>query len=172
MQANDTATDKHSWRNYTPLLVVIWLSCLAASVLQTRNPPGENALDSWMLDFMGIFLLFFALFKLINLRGFADGFSMYDLLASRWRAYGFVYPFLELGLSIAYLGRFAPTATYTTTVLLMAVGALGVFNALRRKMKVNCACLGTVLKVPLSTIAVVENVGMVLMATGMLARTS
>ena len=52
----------------------------------------------------------------------------------------------------------------------MAWSALGVISALRRGLDVNCACMGTVLKVPLSTVALTENVGMGAMATVMWLR--
>lgn len=35
-------------------------------------------------------------------------------------------------------------------------------------MDIQCACMGTVLDVPLSTVAVIEDLGMVLMACAML----
>jgi len=50
----------------------------------------------------------------------------------------------------------------------MGFGAIGVFRALRSGLDVNCACMGSALDVPLSTVAVVENVGMTLMAAAML----
>ncbi len=160
--------NNRNWKNYIPLLMVIALSSLAAAALSGEEGAKFLNLLTWMHAFMGMFLLFFALFKFINLPGFADGFSMYDLLASRWRGYGFIYPFLELGLSLSYLSDFPKTGTYIATILIMSFGALGVLNALRKKLRINCACLGTVLNVPLSTVAVVENLGMVVMAAVML----
>jgi hypothetical protein len=50
----------------------------------------------------------------------------------------------------------------------MLWGALGVIRALTKGMNVSCACLGTVLKVPLSTVALVEDLGMAGMAGAML----
>ncbi len=45
---------------------------------------------------------------------------------------------------------------------------LGVIRALSKRLDIECACLGTVLKVPLSTVALVEDLGMAAMAAGML----
>jgi hypothetical protein len=42
----------------------------------------------------------------------------------------------------------------------MTIGAIGVLTALRNDLDVACACLGTILKVPLSTVAAVEDVEM------------
>lgn len=172
MTTTEPNPENRTWKNYIPLIMVISLSALAAAALSVEKDMNGIHLRSWMHDFMGMFLLFFALFKFINLPGFADGFSMYDLLASRWRGYGFIYPFLELGLALSYLSPFPKTGTYIATIVLMTFGALGVINALRKKMKINCACLGTVLNVPLSTVAVVENLGMVAMAVFMLSHKS
>lgn len=117
---------------------------------------------------MGLFLVVFAMFKLFDLKGFANGYSMYDLLARRWRGWAYVYPFLELGLGLAYLARWEPMVVYGATVILLAFGALGVLSALRRGLDVDCACMGTVLHVPLSTVALLEDLGMAAMAGSML----
>jgi len=163
MTTHESTDEPRSWKNYLPLITVVLLSALVAVALQKTSLPDLKA-KAFAHDFMGMFLFMFSLFKLINVPGFADGFSMYDLLASRFRPYGLIYPFLELALSLAYLNRFALEVTYLVTVGLMGFGALGVFHALRKDMKINCACLGTVLNVPLSTVAVVEDLGMAGMA--------
>ena len=56
------------------------------------------------------------------------------------------------------------------SLLALLFVALGVFSALRRGLDVECACMGSVLHVPLSTVALVEDLGMAGMAGGMLAR--
>jgi hypothetical protein len=155
--------------DYAPLVIVIGLAMLAATAKQVAYPGPWTGAD-WMLDVMGFFLTIFAMFKLFDLSAFADGFQMYDLLAKRARPYALVYPFIELGLGLAYLARWHLTAVYTATVVVMLFGALGVGDALRRKLDVECACLGTVLRVPLSTVALTEDLGMAAMAVVMLAR--
>jgi hypothetical protein len=57
---------------------------------------------------------------------------------------------------------------YAATIIVMLFGSLGVLNALRRGLDVNCACMGNVLKVPLSTVALIEDLGMAAMAATML----
>ena len=106
------------------------------------------------------------------LRGFADGFQMYDLLAKRFRPYAVAYPFIELTLGLAYLTFWRPTTVYAATIVVLGFGALGVINALRRGLDIECACMGTVLQVPLSTVALAEDLGMVLMALAMWLRPS
>lgn len=153
--------------DYGPLAVLLGVTLLAASARQTVAP--EWSWIAWMHDFMGLFLVVFAMLKLFSLSGFVDGFSMYDLLARRLRVWGYVYPFLELGLGLAYLARWQPVVTYSVTVALLAFGAFGVLDALRRGLDVECACMGSVLHVPLSTVALFEDLGMAVMAGAMLA---
>jgi len=117
---------------------------------------------------MGLFLLVFAMVKLFDLSSFATGFSKYDLLAARSRIYALVYPFLELGLGLAYLSRWQPQATYLSTIVILTFGALGVLNTMRQGKQINCACMGQILDVPVSTVTLTENLSMSVMALAML----
>jgi hypothetical protein len=152
--------------DYWPLAVVLVLTLLAASARQLAGDAPREAM-TWMHDFMGFFLVVFAMFKLFDLAGFADGFQKYDLLAGVFRPYGYVYPFLELGLGLGFLAQRGETGIYALTFGVMVFGALGVIRALRRGLDLDCACMGTVLKVPLSTVALTEDLGMAVMAAGM-----
>jgi len=156
-----------SWRDYLPLIVILVLSALAGAAKQVHY--GEWGMEAWMLDFMGVFLVIFSAFKFFDLEGFADGFSMYDLLAKPFRPYAYLYPFLELALGLGYLSRWHLTIVLIATVVLMGFGALGVIRALMRGLDLECACMGTVLRVPLSTVALLEDFGMAVMAAVMLA---
>jgi len=152
--------------NYWPLIVVVLISLLGAAAIQAGR--GFFNLDFWMHYTMGIFLSIFAMFKIFNLQGFVDGFSMYDLVVKKFKPYGYIYPFIELGLGLAYLSFFRPKLTYVVTMIVMTIGVVGVIKSLRKGMNIKCACLGTVLDVPLSTVAVLENVSMAFMALMML----
>lgn len=146
---------------YQPLIVIIGTLFFSAVALRQTG-------FSFMHGFMGLFFVTFAMFKFFDLKGFADGFSTYDLLAARWRGYAYAYPVIELMLGLAYLSFWHPNVTYLLTVIVMGVSAVGVFKGIRSGRKIQCACLGTILKVPLSTVSVIENVGMGLMALWML----
>ncbi len=117
---------------------------------------------------MAGFFLVFSAFKFLDLSGFADAYASYDLLAKRWRGYGLIYPFLELALGLAYLFRLELKSALIATVVLMGFSALGVIQALSERRVLQCACLGTALKLPMSTITLVEDVGMAAMAAAML----
>lgn len=157
-----------SWRDYLPLIAVVAVSALAASALTLGSDPAPAAAAlRWMHAFMGLFLLIFALLKLFDLSAFADGFQKYDLLAQHVRPYALVYPFIELSLALGYLAHWRPAVVYLVTVLVLGFGALGVIRALHKGLDLTCACMGTILKVPLSTVALTEDVAMAVMAAVM-----
>lgn len=156
------------WADYIPLMVIVALTLLAACAKQYAYLGGAGwDWMRWMHDFMGFFLVVFSMFKFFNMEGFADGFQMYDLLAKPVRPYAYVYPFIELGLGLAYLAHWHPATIYLVTIGVFVFGSLGVFNALRKGLDLDCACMGTVLSVPLSTVALLEDLGMAAMAAAM-----
>ncbi len=156
---------KRTFKNYWPLIALILVALLAASALQYHH---QKNIVEWMHYFMGIFLCIFSLLKLFNVRTFADGYQMYDLIAKRSRIYAFCYPFIELALGLSYLAFFMPWLTYLVTIGLMAISAYGVIKTLRQGLDLRCACMGTVLDVPLSTVTLTEDFGMGLLALIML----
>jgi hypothetical protein len=150
---------------YWPLAALILVSAAAGAAIAQGI---GFSLMTWMHGFMGVFLCVFALLKLFHPDAFADGFHMYDLLAKRLRSYGYVYPLIELGLGLGYLAFWNPPVVYAATIIVMAVGAVGVILALRRGLDINCPCMGSVLDVPLSTVTLTEDLSMGLMAALML----
>lgn len=162
-------TDQPEKDNYTPLFILLGLTVSAALALEVGSPQWNW--NNWMHNFMGLFLVIFSMFKLFDVRGFADGFAKYDLIAGRWRAYGLFYPLIELGLGLGYLSKYYPKTVYLTTLVVMLVSSIGVLRSILKGSKLRCACMGTVLKVPLSTVTLVEDVGMGLMALLMLIQT-
>lgn len=166
-QMATTATTKSAAATYFPLLLVLAFLLLATGLLQWRA--GEWNGMTAMSDFMGCFFVVFAFFKLLDLNGFAGTFSRYDLVAARSMVYAKVYPFLELALGVAYLIGRQLFWVNIATLVLMTVGAVGVIAALRRREQIQCACLGTVIQLPMSTVTLIEDAGMALMAAVMLS---
>lgn len=151
--------------DYWPLLSLILVTALGGLAIIHHSGEGGMA---WMHYFMGLFLTCFALLKIFNPGKFADGFEMYDLLAKRSRAYALAYPYIELALGLAYLSFTAPLVTYSLTIAVMVLGAIGVIKALREGLDINCPCMGSVLNVPLSTVTLTEDLGMAAMAAAMI----
>lgn len=151
---------------YFPLLLIL-LYLLSIAFL-TSYQHGQINWHIWMTGFMGGFFLIFSAFKFLDLPGFANAYAGYDLLAARWSYYGYLYPFLELALGFAYITDFLPLFTNIFTIILMTFSSLGVLNALMHQRKIPCACLGTVLNLPMSTVTLLEDMGMIIMAIIML----
>ena len=154
---------------YSPLLLIV-AYILSGSLLVQIGMDGLAGVTMMetMRYFMAGFFLVFSFFKLLDINAFANAYSGYDLLARRWRGWGLIYPFVELALGIAYLANFNPVFTHWATIIVMGFSAIGVIKAVASKTQIQCACLGTVFKLPMSTVTIVEDVGMVLMAAGML----
>jgi methylamine utilization protein MauE len=156
-----------SLTDYWPLVSLILVSVLAAFAIvvgfeQTRTMRG------FMHAYMGVFLVFFALLKIFDLEGFKDGFAMYDLIAMRKSAWGYIYPFVELALGLAYLAFLWPRTIYTATIIIFIFGATGVILGLRKGLDIACPCMGNVLAVPLSTVTLTEDGVMAAMALSLL----
>ncbi len=118
----------------------------------------------FMLLYMGIFFIIFSLMKMPDWKGFVTAFSQYDLIAKNVKFYGWIYPAIEFGLGILYLTEtFIPFAAWVT-VFVLGIGAVGVGKNMLSKNKVQCACLGTKIKVPLTKVTLLENLLMVIMA--------
>jgi hypothetical protein len=113
---------------------------------------------------MGGFFLVFSSFKLLNLKGFVESYVAYDILAKRYRVYARLYPFIELALGIGYLSNVASRTVNSLTFVLMAFSSLGVYQALREKKKLQCACLGTFFKLPMTYVTLFEDGLMAAMA--------
>lgn len=154
--------------DYWPLFSLIMVTGLAGIALTIHLDGG---LMQWMHYFMGFFLCVFAMLKIFNLSAFSDGFQMYDLLAKQTRIYAYIYPFIELALGLAFLSFFNPVLTYWATIVVMVFGSIGVINALRKGLDINCPCMGSILDVPLSTVTLTEDLGMAAMAAFMLIQT-
>jgi copper chaperone CopZ len=159
-----------SWLTiYSPLLLIV--AYILGGSLLVQVGMGGLASISWvdtMRYFMAGFFLVFSFFKLLDINAFADAYAGYDLLAKRWRGWGLIYPFFELALGVAYLAHFNPLLTHWVTIIVMGFSAIGVIRAVASKTQIQCACLGTVFKLPMSTVTIVEDLGMVAMAAVML----
>ncbi len=153
-------------QTYRPLILIV--SFIAGVSFLAQFPFGEFSWMMWMRHFMAGFFIVFSFFKLLNIKGFAESYAMYDIIAARWRGWGFVYPFVELLLGIFYLINFEPVPTNWLTIIVLGISSIGVIQSNLSKRKIKCACLGDVFNLPMSTVTIIEDVGMVAMAAVML----
>lgn len=163
----DMVEGRSSAREYAKFAgVIAGIAGVTAAAVVLAELSGVMA---WMRIFMGVFFLVFAGFKFAGYRMFALMFAGYDVLAKRFRAYAYAYPFIEAGLGALYLLNAWPLPRDVVTLAAMSVGAIGVAGEIRKRSGVHCACLGNVIRLPLSTVSLVEDVAMGLMALIMIA---
>ena len=154
-----------TWRSYMPLITIFGLLLASTAVLSLRDSlVSVFSVSQALIYFMTGFFLTFSSFKLIDLKGFAEGYSTYDLLAKRWFEYGYIYPFIELGFGLAMLAGFHSSLLLWAEVIVMIFSGVGVAIKLVKGEQFTCACLGTLLKVPLTYVTLIEDFGMAALA--------
>jgi copper chaperone CopZ len=119
-------------------LFLILSYVIAGSVYLTPSP---FAVDEFMLNYMALFLIVFSFFKFLDYRGFPSSFANYDPLARQ---------------------------VLWITVVLLSITTIGVVQSLVNKRQIECACLGTVLKLPMTEATLIENSLMLVMAGGLI----
>jgi copper chaperone CopZ len=151
---------------YKPVLLIG--AYITGASLLIEFVKGDFNWQTWMQHFMAGFFLVFSFFKLLNLKGFAESYSSYDIIAKNWQGWGYIYAFVELGLGIAYLADFNPAITNAVTLIVMLVSIIGVLQTVLNKRKIQCACLGAVFNLPMSTVTIIEDAAMIVMSGIML----
>ena len=152
----------HSLTQYKPIFLVFAYILGVTLIAEFRD--GHFDFQNWMRYFMAGFFLCFSFFKMLDLSGFADSYMSYDIIAKRWRDWGYVYAFIELGLGIAYLLNCCLLATNITAFIVMTISIIGVLQSVLNKRKIQCACLGAVFDLPMSTITIIEDALMIMMS--------
>lgn len=167
MPSSYITEEKRSWfATYKPILVVFAYITGITVLIETGR--GGFVWEVWMQNFMAAFFLVFSFFKLLNLKGFAESYAMYDIVAKQWNAWGYVYAFIELGLGLLYLLKFNPLVTNAITFAVMGISIIGVLQSVLNKRKIKCACLGAVFNLPMSTITILEDALMIGMSAVMI----
>jgi len=164
---SDMVAAESSAREYVKFGLVIWFIFLAS--LWPTYADGLVSAAEWMRWFMGFFLATFATFKFIGYDMFPVMFVEYDVIAKRSQLYARAYPFIEFGLGVLYLTNLGGRTRDALTLVIMTIGTIGVWGAISaRRGAVHCACLGNVIKLPLSSVSLVEDLSMGAMAAFML----
>lgn len=156
--------EKSKLQQLKPLLLILLYIGISSNLMHYEN----WSIGEVMLDFMGLFYIVFSFFKLLDLKGFPESFSMYDPLAKRVKIYGWIYPFIETALGIALLMRFQVDIALIVTIIILGITTVGVTKTLLDKKAIRCACLGTALKLPMTEATFIENAIMIVMAVLML----
>lgn len=122
------------------------------------------SVERFMSDFMAVFFIVFATFKFVNLEMFSVTYQSYDIIAKRIPLWGYAFPFVEGMLGVAYLLFDQNNTLNFITLLITGTAAIGVIQELRNKSNIMCACLGTIIKLPLSKVSFIEDAAMFFMA--------
>lgn len=156
-----------SWlQTYKPILIIFSYITVLSFLISAQG--GKIHWMSFMSVFMGGFFLTFSFFKMLDLKGFAESYAMYDLVAGKIKAWGYAYAFIELLLGLSYVMNFMPVLTNWLTLIVMSISIVGVLKSVWNKQKIQCACLGAVFNLPMSTVTIVEDALMIVMSGLML----
>lgn len=163
----ETVEQVKNWLStYKPILLIFAYITIIAFIASYRH----NTIH-WMNTmrvFMAGFFLTFSFFKMLDLKGFAESYAMYDVIAKKLNSWGFIYAFVELSLGIAYAINFQPFAINIVTLVVMTISIIGVLQSVLNKRKIKCACLGAVFNLPMSSVTIIEDALMIAMSAVMI----
>lgn len=155
--------NNQSWiSTYKPIIIVFAYISMITVLIEFVN--GSFDVKRWMRHFMASFFLVFSFFKILDLRGFADSYSTYDIIAKIWQPWAYLYAFIELGIGVSYLMAWNPIVTNVVAFIVMTVSIIGVLRSVLNKQKIQCACLGSVFDLPMSTVTIIEDALMIMMS--------
>ncbi|MEZ5056303.1 MAG: heavy metal-associated domain-containing protein [Saprospiraceae bacterium] len=164
---NEVVEQTKSWfATYKPILLIFFY--IAGITILLQIVKNDFDVMEWMRHFMAGFFLVFSFFKMLNLKDFAESYKMYDVVARKFPEWAYLYAFIELGLGIAFLIDFNPFITNLVTVVVMTASIIGVFQTVLNKKQIQCACLGAIFNLPMSTVTIIEDGLMIAMSLTML----
>ncbi len=133
--------------------------------LYLKKKKKESDFKLLMNNIMGCIFIIFGLLKIANLPKFVEIFNKYDIISKKIPYYGYLYPFIEIALGIAYLKKFKLKNINLITIFLMIISIISVLISMIKGQKLRCGCLGSFLHIPLSYVTLSENVIMALMSS-------
>ena len=166
---NSTASNGESvlpskWKQLRPLFL-IFSYVIIGSLMLTKG----DSMALFMTNFMGLFYLVFGFFKFLDYKGFPASFGQYDPIAKHFKLYGWLYPFIETLLGIMFLYQIELAIALWVTIIILGITTVGVAQQLFQKNKIQCACLGTALNLPMTEATLIENGIMLIMAFSLLS---
>ncbi len=164
VESSDKKTISQRFNDFLPL-ILIFLYISTASVFINFDTDWEFQGDNFMIVFMGLFYIVFSFFKLLNLKGFVMSFKKYDFISMYIPYYGYLYPFMEIALSFLLLYKYELVIINFIILFLFLENIISVFYALYKKKDIMCACLGTMLNLPLTKVTIIEDFIMIVMTS-------
>ena len=165
--ASVKAEEPSTLKTYLPIFLIFGYITAVTVIIELSHPVFDT--QAWMRHFMAGFFLVFSFFKMLDIPAFAMSYSSYDIVAKRWYGYGYAYPFIELALGIVFLIPSAHILGNIATLVVMGFSIIGVLQSVLHKRRIQCACLGAVFNLPMSTITIIEDGLMIAMSMASLA---
>jgi hypothetical protein len=141
--------------NFLPLLALIVICVSIAAALDVGY---GGAVGMTFHSSIGFFLCSLAIIKLLDLKRFVEGFAAVDLAGRQLRAFGYLWPFIELALGEAFFTFFNPPIVYWITRIVGLYLILSGFLAMRRGIDRSDLRLGNALRLPLPMLMLTEGV--------------
>lgn len=162
MRSTDSSSNVKKNRFIGQIQFTLMLSLIFVASYTLFNLGDEQTTLTFMRWYMGIFMLTFATVKILDYRMFVLTFSSYDFVAKRAKAYAYVYPFVLLGLSGMYLIDVYPYFRNIATLIVASVASIGVIKDVYiQRNQLSCGILGKVIRLPFTTISLVESAALV-----------
>tara|TARA_B100001063_G_scaffold212332_1_gene211252 strand:- start:453 stop:965 length:513 start_codon:yes stop_codon:yes gene_type:complete len=155
------------FKQLTPLLIIFIYLIIGTLLISYKI---DLSLERSMQIFMGLFFIVFSFFKFLDYKGFPDSFKRYDPLAKRIPGYAKIYPFLETIMGIAFILDWKLELFLLITIGVLSFTTYGVIRTLIIGSDIECACLGTALKLPMTKATLIENGIMLSMSIILLMR--
>ena len=166
--SRDLTNKESKLKQLKPLFLILFYITSTSLLINYQN----WNLNEFMLDFMGLFFISFSFFKMLDLKGFSESFKMYDPLAKKMNFYGMLYPFIETILGVMFLVKIEIFSALILSVLILGLTTIGVTKTLISKKSIQCACLGSVLRLPMTEATFIENMIMIFMSIFMIFNSS
>lgn len=145
-------------RDYLPL---VYIYLLTATLAVSMSVYFNSSFKNFILYFLGFFAIILSLLKLVRLQDFVEAFYEYDFVSQKFRIYAYLFPIFELIFGVSFLLLIENPYLEILCLSLFILNFYSVILALKKKRKFVCACLGDLIKVPLSYVSLIENLTMI-----------
>jgi len=153
-------SEKSSYREKLPAIVLVSILIIGGVFCLVQN--------QFMTYFMGIVLIGLSSLKLWDWDGFSKSFQKYDVIAKRNSAYAKAYPIMEMLIGIALILQIFVLNVAAALIVLIGISTIGVVQSIVTKKEIECACMGSKIKVPMTSLTLVENGIMLVMAISLI----
>jgi hypothetical protein len=139
------------------LIPFLALIVICVSIAFALDVGYGGAVGMTLHSSIGFLLCSLAILRLFDLKRFVAGFALIDPVARNWRAFGFVWPFVELALGEAFFTFIAPPTVYWITRIIGLYLNTSSLLAMRRKLDPGDPRFGNALRAPLPVLMLAEG---------------